>query len=246
MWQKKLDDVAKYQQKIQELKVFLGNKEEEFKVELPTSSMKVQITQEKPTTTKVETAKAEPNPIKSEILPKIEVETVEKLWFFSNGTKYPEPAKVDNQNRRIAKLFPEEDIDEDRIVNQLMFVPPNYEEVKKSGKLKKVLIYSGDFGVQTGERNRTEIRRMESSVIKTILGRTEFISCPVDTCEITRNKNEINGSDLVIFRDGYVDTNVAKSPKQLYMIYMLESPYHTGNFGGGNLQSVFNWTATYR
>ena len=69
------------------------------------------------------------------------------------------------------------------------------------------------------------------------------LKCPVDTCQVTEDASQANSSDLVVFRDYYSDLGVTKHARQLYMIYMLESPYHTGNFPQ---KDVFNWTATYR
>lgn len=43
----------------------------------------------------------------------------------------------------MAKLFPHEDQWTDRITNQLMFVPPNYRDLKMSGQLKTILLYNG-------------------------------------------------------------------------------------------------------
>lgn len=101
-------DVVEYQQKIKELKILLGYKENEFEVE---------------------------------VIPNLKID--EKAWFFINGTKFPEPAKVDETGRRIANLTPSEGIDDDRIVNLLQFVPPNYEKIKNEGKFKTVLLYDG-------------------------------------------------------------------------------------------------------
>lgn len=65
-------------------------------------------------------------------------------WYFSKGVRYPKPAKVDKQTkRRVAKLIPSEDVRGDRITNQLMFVPSNYEDIKRKGQLKTILLYNG-------------------------------------------------------------------------------------------------------
>lgn len=76
-----------------------------------------------------------------------QIETItvlEKPWFMINGTKFPEPAKINDETSiRIANLTPNEATGEDRIIDQLMFVPPNYEEIKQRGKLKTILLYNG-------------------------------------------------------------------------------------------------------
>lgn len=77
------------------------------------------------------------------------LEPISKAWFFKNGEYYPKPAKVHKKRRgkkahlQGSKLFPYQDPHSDRIVNQLMYVPPNYEEIKSSGKLKTILLYNG-------------------------------------------------------------------------------------------------------
>lgn len=77
------------------------------------------------------------------------LEPISKAWFFKNGEYYPKPAKVHKKRRgkkahlQGSKLFPFQDPHSDRIVNQLMYVPPNYEEIKTSGKFKTILLYNG-------------------------------------------------------------------------------------------------------
>lgn len=69
---------------------------------------------------------------------------VTRPWYFTNGERYPKPARINKKtNKRLAKLTPSEDPRSDRITNQLMFVPPNYEEIRNSGRLKTILLYNG-------------------------------------------------------------------------------------------------------
>lgn len=78
-------------------------------------------------------------------------------WYFSNGERYPKPARINKKtNKRLAKLTPAEDVRGDRITNQLMFVPPNYEELKNEGKLKTILLYNGlgPWNVKQGKNFR--------------------------------------------------------------------------------------------
>lgn len=70
--------------------------------------------------------------------------TQKKPWYFSGGKRYPIEAKRKRKTqKRMAKLFPSEDQWTDRITNQLMFVPPNYKDIKMSGHLKTILLYNG-------------------------------------------------------------------------------------------------------
>lgn len=61
-----------------------------------------------------------------------------KPWFM-NGTDKPE---FSSEGSRLA-LWSEESPNSDRIVNQLMYVPINYTLIKRSKKLKKILLYFG-------------------------------------------------------------------------------------------------------
>lgn len=70
--------------------------------------------------------------------------TIERPWYFEGGTRYPKPATINKKSKkRVAKLFPTEDPLNDRITNQLMFVPPNYQEIKKQKRYKTILLYNG-------------------------------------------------------------------------------------------------------
>lgn len=65
-------------------------------------------------------------------------------WYFTNGERCPKTARINKKTKkRLAKLTPYEDTRGDRITNQLMFVPPNYEEIKNAGTLKTILVYNG-------------------------------------------------------------------------------------------------------
>lgn len=67
-----------------------------------------------------------------------------KPWYFSGGKRMPMESKRSRKtNRRLAKLFPEEDHWSDRITNQLMFIPPEYEKFKAEGKMKTILLFNG-------------------------------------------------------------------------------------------------------
>lgn len=77
-------------------------------------------------------------------------------WYFSFGERCPKPARINKKtNKRLAKLIPSEDVRGDRITNQLMFVPPNYEEIKNEGRLKTILLYNGlgPWNVKQGSDN---------------------------------------------------------------------------------------------
>ncbi|BFF96481.1 glycoprotein 3-alpha-L-fucosyltransferase A [Drosophila madeirensis] len=156
-----------------------------------------------------------------------------KPWFFRNGEYYPSPAKTYGNRRErkryAPKLLPHQDSHNDRIVNQLMYVPHNYEEIKASGKLKTILLYNG-----LGPWNVKK-------------GREVFLNakCPVDTCELTANRDMASTADMILYKDHYIPTAIRRpsNAKQVSMLYYLECPYHTQNV---KAPDAINWTATYR
>uniref|UniRef100_A0A336LTI5 Fucosyltransferase n=1 Tax=Culicoides sonorensis TaxID=179676 RepID=A0A336LTI5_CULSO len=154
--------------------------------------------------------------------------SIERPWYFDGGTRYPKPATINKKTKkRIAKLFPSEDPLNDRITNQLMFVPPNYQELKKQKRFKTILLYNG-----LGAWNVKE-------------GRNMFINskCPVNTCKITGGREHAAKADLILYKDYFIPTGVERHPSQIFMLYLLECPYHTPNI---KFPDSFNWTATYR
>ncbi|XP_062554030.1 glycoprotein 3-alpha-L-fucosyltransferase A isoform X1 [Armigeres subalbatus] len=152
----------------------------------------------------------------------------ERPWYLTNGVRYPKPVRRNRKtNKRIARLLPSETSRSDRITNQLMFVPPNYEAIKRKGKLKTILLYNG-----LGPWN-----------VKA--GREVFLNskCPVSTCSITSAREKAITADLILYKDHYIPPAVPRSAHQIYMMYFLECPYHTQHV---KFPDVFNWTATYR
>lgn len=150
-----------------------------------------------------------------------ESDSSEKPWFFRGGTKWPKPDK-----KHKIKLFPHQDSG-DRIGNQLMYLPPNYEEILDSGKMKTILLYNG-LGPWDAKKGREAFTKFK---------------CPVNTCTLTSDRNLASTADMLLYKDHYLSPGVARSPHQIYMLYLLECPYHTQYV---KYPSVFNWTATYR
>ncbi|XP_024938146.1 glycoprotein 3-alpha-L-fucosyltransferase A isoform X2 [Cephus cinctus] len=143
-------------------------------------------------------------------------------WYMKGGRRMPFPAvKSRRTGRRLAKLWPDEDANDDRVTNQLMFMPPEYNRTYAESHLKKIMIPHG-----MGEA---------------LTGRDVFFNqkCPVNTCVITRDNME--NADLVVFQD-YISHVGHRPPNQIWMIYFLECPYHTQNIKN----AAINWTGTYR
>lgn len=160
----------------------------------------------------------------------------ERPWYMMHGSRRPKPAARNKKtNKRVAKLWPHEDQNTDRITNQLMFVPPvfggedDFPVIADSVPLKKILMFNG-----------------LSSWAPLTAGREVFTKnhCPVDTCTITTNKDEAKDADAVLFKDHFGMTGLRRPPRQVWILYLLECPYHTPHFA--SYHDVFNWTATYR
>jgi hypothetical protein len=158
-------NVKQYQQTLKDIKQILGDKQDEFDVDVTVDNLKeLNVTTKVQTTTKVQKVQVEEvqkvqvgevQKVQVEEVQKVQVEEVhEKFWYLMNGTKFPTPAKVDEvTKKRITKLMPSEDVEGDRIEEQLMFVPPNYEQIKQERKLKTILLYNGlhAWNVEQGE-----------------------------------------------------------------------------------------------
>jgi len=148
-------------------------------------------------------------------------------FYMTNGSIMPEPDSIP----RSSKLFPEESPHNDRIIDQLMFLPPNSSQISDEPEevaLKTILMWNG-LGQWGGVRG----------------GRGEFLKqkCPVSTCVLTSDRKQQNTADLILFKDMLTRTEAIRPKNQIWMLYMLECPLHTGSV---HLKSAVNWTATYR
>lgn len=143
----------------------------------------------------------------------------ERPWYMFGGRRRPLPGDT-------GSLWPHEDSG-DRIEQQLMFVPEDYK--RNSSRLKKILLMRGLGGWGDLPRGRTVFLRDR---------------CPVDTCEIVTSQDEAADADAVLFKDRFVAPKYRRPWNQVWILYLLECPYHTQSFF--NLKNIFNWTATYR
>ncbi|XP_046669601.1 glycoprotein 3-alpha-L-fucosyltransferase A isoform X1 [Homalodisca vitripennis] len=143
-------------------------------------------------------------------------------WYMAKGKRLPKPAKISLSGRRIAKLFPGEDRGADRIENQLMFYPP---EPIEPGQVKKILMFNGltSWGLKAG--------------------RETFAECPINTCSLSANRVDAEDADAILFKDHLVHPGIQRPAKQVWILYLLECPYHTAHV---KYNDLVNWTATYR
>lgn len=162
-------------------------------------------------------------------------------WYMKDGQRLPKPVQKDPiTGRRIARLWPEEEVGGDRVLNQLMFVPPEPSSSDDEApapealggqlkrKLKKILLFNGWAswgGVSPGQA---------------VFKREQ---CPVDTCMLTDRQDDAGTADAILYKDYFRHPGVSRPPKQIWILYFLECPYHTQHV---KYNDVFNWTATYR
>ncbi|XP_043519704.1 glycoprotein 3-alpha-L-fucosyltransferase A isoform X4 [Frieseomelitta varia] len=143
-------------------------------------------------------------------------------WYMKGGTRRPYPAvKSHRTGRRLARLWPDEDSYDDRVTNQLMYVPTDYNKTGGDRPMKKIMVPHGMPEAKVGSDIFLQHR------------------CPVNTCTIVRDNAE--DADLILFKD-YITHVGRRSPNQVWMLYFLECPYHTQSVKN----AVINWTATYR
>lgn len=162
-----------------------------------------------------------------------------KAWYLEKGERYPKPASISN-GRHDALLLPLEQLGSDRILNQLMFVPPNYDPKN----VKTILMNNGIpywFGIKGGTQNIGSApywwkQKQVDDIFKEH-------KCPVNACRITDDKAERQSADLVFFLDTYEHTNEPRPVNQLYALHHMENPLATNPF---QYPDVFNWTITYR
>ncbi|XP_031620209.1 glycoprotein 3-alpha-L-fucosyltransferase A-like isoform X2 [Contarinia nasturtii] len=160
----------------------------------------------------------------------VDIKPRERPWFFTNGGKVLAIRAnfSEKLGRHDAKLMPWQDPG-DRFENQLMFIPPNYNE-KKVEKNKTILFYNY-------LEKWWELKQQ---------WHTWFTNkkCPVNRCRFTVDRNETNTADLIVFLYQKTDPKITKQRHQVYAFFRNESPIH---WAGQYTKSViYNWTMTYR
>lgn len=140
----------------------------------------------------------------------------QKPWYFKGGTRRPVPARINRKTgKKLAKLWPHDDWTDDRILSQLMYVPPAKKE--KPEKLKKILVYFG----------------LASWYAKP--GRDVFIrsKCPVDTCTLTASQSEAATADAILFKDRFVHPGHVRHSRQVR--------YKDKDTNANNLSVIHEW-----
>ncbi|XP_064459936.1 glycoprotein 3-alpha-L-fucosyltransferase A-like [Ornithodoros turicata] len=136
-------------------------------------------------------------------------------WFMKGGT-----VRID-YDRLSGSIWPMNS-DDDRIVKQLMYVPPGY-TYGGDTPLKTIVLHGSWDDFHEGRHLFTRDK------------------CPVDSCQVYGAKWN-SAADAVIFKDFLPDA-AEKVQGQLWILYLLESPL----YGLSPVQkNAVNWTATYR
>lgn len=106
-------------------------------------------------------------------------------WFMDGGSIRPK-TKVGTFPYHKLAIWPDESPLEDRIVNQLMYIPQDYKPSAVK-KLKKILLYFGRGGWAPKDLPS---------------GQAKFLrdKCPVNTCEISLDANDAESADAIFFK----------------------------------------------
>ena len=126
-----------------------------------------------------------------------------------DGQIRPKNCEIDAETgERQAAIFPEEKID-DRLVDQLMYVPPEGFIAENQDDpdipLKKILFWNGasSWGIRPG--------------------RGVFLKekCPVSSCVIATQRKESSTADLIVFKDHFTMPGIDRNQDQIWMMFML-------------------------
>ncbi|KAH6937379.1 hypothetical protein HPB50_027523 [Hyalomma asiaticum] len=149
-------------------------------------------------------------------------------WFFTNGTEWPRPS---SKLSRIHSVWPDpQSPHDDRIVAQLMYLPPGYKgEPKNINSSMKTILLDGSW-------------------YDFLSGQSLFLRdrCPVDKCRVYQGSafsRDAASADAVIFKDGYGFGSRKNKTDQLWIVYLLENPLHSYVDHDSN---DIDLTATYR
>ena len=118
---------------------------------------------------------------------------------------------------------------DDRIVQQLSYMPQRTPESINDDRVRTILVYS--------------------SLGTTPPGREKFLrdKCPIDKCTLTTDVRWIAEADAIVFPyDPGVEVRSwpRRPPHQIWVLSLLESPLNLPSISG--LSNQINWTATYR
>lgn len=155
----------------------------------------------------------------------------EESFVLEDKEKNPFGKKVSYDGVEGRVWFSDDYYDDDRIVAQMRFKPPYIIEAEKKKvqvPLKTILLYHGFGGWALKKGQKT----------------FEDQQCPVQQCTVTDDRRSAETADAVMFHHSPSKPWTKRPNNQIWILFLLESPYHTPGLSGFN--NVFNWTATYR
>ncbi|XP_050408377.1 glycoprotein 3-alpha-L-fucosyltransferase A [Patella vulgata] len=125
-------------------------------------------------------------------------------------------------------IYPDPDRIQDRILNQLEFIPVNVKERGEDEPMKTIVVYNGFSGWDVKPGQQTFIDQ----------------KCPVNRCFLSPDRQKGLDADAILFSHSPSRPVFKRPLNQIWILFMLESPYHTPGLSA--YQDIFNWTATYR
>ncbi|KRZ80961.1 Glycoprotein 3-alpha-L-fucosyltransferase A [Trichinella papuae] len=137
-----------------------------------------------------------------------------KFGIFSRERVYETP---------IPHLWPEQSPNNDRIIEQMKFIPPVI-----LNKTILVSLFEGHVGWDLPNQKAMD---------------NLFTNCPVNNCKAVPDYSAVNEADAVLFRRRAPQLT-SNHHRQIWIFYSLESPPHSINLK--SLNGLVNWTATYR
>lgn len=120
------------------------------------------------------------------------------IIVLSDGTIIPNNERLfPSADIKSSRVWPEERINDDRIEEQLMFVPPRYQY--DDAPIKTILLFNGFNNWMVN------------------VGQSKFLSeyCPVNRCTITSTKSKAPNVDAIIFRNEFENPGHEKPAKQV-------------------------------
>ncbi|XP_063400628.1 glycoprotein 3-alpha-L-fucosyltransferase A-like [Mytilus trossulus] len=155
----------------------------------------------------------------------------EEAFVLEDKEKNPFGKKVSYDGVEGRVWFSNDYYDDDRIVAQMRYKPPHIIEAEKKKEqvpLKTILLYHG-FGGWALKKGQKTFQDQQ---------------CPVQQCTVTDDRRSAETADAVMFHHSPSKPWTKRPNNQIWILFLLESPYHTPGLSGFN--NVFNWTASYR
>ena len=163
--------------------------------------------------------------------------------------------RLENQNSwtywLLRLFYPQGGINGTRVCPKHKLWPDGFTEASDRvlEQLKFSITYDRQNSPETGEQNKTEQVRTILVIpgpVDGTVGRKRFLDdeCKVNNCVITGDRNNGRNADAVLFRGGISPVGFKKPKNQIWIVYMLESPFHTGSLDSA--RNLINMTATYR